>query len=140
MTAEFNSHQSEAIKPGSDRSFGLVVGGILAALGLYLWLSGSDRFLWLLAPGFTLLLVGWIRPQLLHVLNVAWTKLGLLLGSIVAPIVMLLVYVISIVPIGLLLRLSGKDLLRLRKADAADSYWIGREPPGPPPESLKDQF
>ena len=84
------------------------------------------------------MLAGLAVPKLLHPLNMLWTKLGLLLGRIVTPVVMFLVYAISVVPIGLLLRLFGKDLLRLKPADS--SYWIDRSPPGPPPESLKDQF
>jgi hypothetical protein len=53
---------------------------------------------------------------------------------------MFFVYVISVVPIALILRMSGKDLLRLKPGNTAASYWIERDPPGPAPESLKDQF
>lgn len=132
--------RDEAIEPGSDRSFGLIVGGILAAIGAYQYFAGGALFLWFLVPGLLLAATGLIYPSVLHPLNVGWMKLGLLLGRIVTPIVMFLVYVISIVPIGLLLRISGKDLLGLNRGTEKDSYWIERTPPGPPPESLKDQF
>ncbi len=130
----------EDIEPGSDRSFGLIVGGILCAIGLFQYFTESSLYLWFLSPGALLILLGLVRPGLLHPLNIAWMKLGLLLGRIVTPVVMFLVYLISVVPIGLLLRLFGKDLLSLKKAGDKQSYWLDRTPPGPPPESLKDQF
>lgn len=130
--------RDDHIEPGSDRSFGLVVGGILAAIGGYQFFTGSSLYPWFATPGVILVVLGLVLPKLLHPLNILWTKLGLLLGRIVTPLVMFLVYAISVVPIGLLLRLFGKDLLRLKPADG--SYWIERTPPGPPPESLKDQF
>jgi hypothetical protein len=64
----------------------------------------------------------------------------MLLGSIINPVVMLLIYCITIVPIGLILRLVGKDLLLLKFNSSEKSYWISRQPPGPKPESLEDQF
>ena len=132
--------RDETVEPGSDRSFGLIVGGILGAIGAYQYLTGSEAYVWFAGPGVLLILFGLTVPKVLHPLNVGWTKLGLLLGRIVTPVVMFLVYAISIVPIGLLLRLSGKDLLSLKIGSEKDSYWIERTPPGPTPESLKDQF
>jgi len=132
--------REEDIEPGSDRSFGLIVGGILSAIGLYQFFAGSTLYLWFLSPGAMLVLLGLVLPSLLHPLNIAWMKLGLLLGRIVTPVVMFLVYLISVVPIGLLLRMFGKDLLSLKQGDDKQSYWLDRTPPGPTPESLKDQF
>ena len=140
MSTHENIGSDQAIQPGSDRSFGLVVGGILAAIGGYQWFTGSGLYLWLLLPGVALAVIGLAAPGLLHVLNVAWTRLGVLLGKIVTPLVMLLVYITTIVPIGLIMRLAGKDLLGLKRAEAGASYWIERTPHGPAPESLKDQF
>jgi len=128
------------VEPGSDRSFGLIVGGILAAIGAFQYFGGSALYLAFAGPGALLVIFGLVAPKLLHPLNVLWTKLGLLLGRIVTPVVMFLVYATTVVPIGLLLRLFGKDLLRLKPIDADGSYWINRSPPGPSPESLKDQF
>ena len=132
--------RDEAVEPGSDRSFGLIVGGILAAIGAYQWMKGLQIYPWFLGPGLVLVVLGLILPGILHPLNVGWTRLGLLLGRIVTPVVMFLVYAVSVVPIGLILRILGKDLLRLERGDDQDSYWIERTPPGPAPESLKDQF
>ena len=140
MTAHESTNHSEVIEPGSDRSFGLVVGGILSVIGIYQFFAGSGLSVWILGLGMTLVLVGVIAPRMLHPLNIAWTHLGILLGKVATPVVMFLVYVISVVPTGLILRLMRKDLLRLKPASGDASYWIVRTPPGPPPESLKDQF
>ena len=67
-------------------------------------------------------------------------KFGLLLAAIISPVMLGLVFYLCITPIGFLMRLFGKDPLRLRLEPEADTYWIRREPPGPPPESLKNQF
>ncbi len=129
-----------AVEPGSDRSFGFIVGGILAAIGGYQLFKASTLAPWFLTPGLLLVAFALVRPSALHPLNVAWTRLGLLLGRVVTPIVMLLVFVVAVLPTGLVVRAMGKDLLLLKRAPTKPSYWIRRDPPGPPPESLKDQF
>lgn len=130
----------EVVEPGSDRGFGLVVGGVLGAIALYQYITNSDFYLWLAPPACLLVVLALIVPRVLHPLNRAWTKLGVLMGRIVTPVVMFAVFMLTIVPIGIILRLAGKDVLRLRPQPEAKSYWIGRDPVGPPPESLKDQF
>jgi hypothetical protein len=133
----------ERIEGPSDRAFGLTVGGILVALALVkaLLFSGWTELAWaLLSIGAALVALGLLRPPLLAPLNRAWLRLGLFLFKIVNPIVMFLIYATTVVPIGLWLRLRGKDLLRLRRDPAATSYWIPREPPGPTPESMRNQF
>ena len=139
MSTHETVRQADVIEPGSDRSFGLIVGGILAAIGVYQYFSGSSLFAWFLLPGAVLVLLGLVRPAVLHPLNIAWMHLGLLLGRIVTPVVMFLVFAVSVVPIGLILRIMGKDPLRLKRG-AAGTYWIERTPPGPAAESLEDQF
>jgi hypothetical protein len=133
----------ERIEGPSDRSFGWTVGGILAALGLLkaLVFSGWTPLAWaLLLVGSGLVAVAFLRASLLAPLNRAWLRLGLFLFRIVNPVVMLLIYATTVVPIGLALRLAGKDLLRLRRDPGATSYWIPRQPPGPAPDSLRNQF
>ncbi len=79
-------------------------------------------------------------PSLLAPLNRVWTKFGLLLHKVVSPIVLGVMFYLVITPTGLLMRLFGKDPLRLKFDGTAKSYWIPREPPGPKPDSIKDQF
>lgn len=141
MHAEHQEHHE--IETSSDRSFGLTVGGILALIEAYrLWSHGTLDTLGivLLAVAGPLLLLGLIYPKALAPLNKAWIKVGFLMFKIVNPIIMLGVYILTIVPIGLLLRLFGKDPLRLKLEPESKSYWIERDPVGPSPESMKNQF
>ena len=149
MSMHEDYSRDEAIEGSSDRSFGLTVGGILLAivlvrLGLQWWRSGAVTFGWfelvLGGIGGALFLLGLIAPAILAPLNRAWMKLGLLLFTIVNPIVLALIFLVTIVPIGLGLRLFGKDPLRLRFEPDAKSYWIERDPPGPAPDSMPQQF
>jgi len=73
-------------------------------------------------------------------LNQGWIKLGLLLGRIVNPIVMGLLFFVVVIPTGLIFRLLGKDSLRLSLDATAGSYWIERRPPGPSPQTMANQF
>ncbi|MEO1016839.1 MAG: hypothetical protein AAFY56_04005 [Pseudomonadota bacterium] len=132
------------VKTSSDRSFGLTVGGILAAIGLIRLVFGDAGLNWLttllLAVGAILVVLGFLKAEWLAPLNRLWTKLGLLLFRIVNPIVMFLIYAITVVPIGLIMRARGKDLLKLKQDPNAESYWIVREPPGPDPKTMIEQF
>lgn len=139
-TARTEHHQIEG---PSDRSFGLTVGGILALIEAYrFWsIEALDLIgIALLTIAAPLLLFGLIYPKILAPLNRAWMKLGLLMFKVVNPIIMFAVYALTIVPIGLLLRLFGKDSLRIKLDKDAKSYWIERAPAGPPPETMKNQF
>lgn len=134
----FSRH--EKIVAGSDRSFGLVMAGAFAAVTLLnAWHSGR---LWPWTGGLAALFLaaGLLRPSLLHPLNLIWLRFGLLLHSVVNPIVMALVFYGTVLPTGLVMRALGKDLLRLKRQPDADSYWIVRQPPGPSPETMRDQF
>jgi hypothetical protein len=79
-------------------------------------------------------------PRVLAPLNKLWTKLGLLIYKVMNPIVLGLLFFVTIMPIGLLMRVFGKDFLRMKIDRNAKSYWIERKPPGPPPQSMRNQF
>jgi len=85
-------------------------------------------------------LVAFLHPSLLAPLNRLWAKLGLILFAVVSPVTLAIVYYGCITPIGWLMRLTGKDPLRLRFEPEAKSYWVSRQPPGPAPDSLMNQF
>ena len=149
MSTHESFARDEEIEGSTDRGFGLTVGGILLAIavvriGLGWWSSGEAQLGWLEwtlgGVGLVLLLLGLVAPAALAPLNRAWTKLGLLLFKIVNPIVLGLIFALTIIPIGLLLRLFGKDPLRLKFEPEAKSYWIERDPPGPEPASMPQQF
>jgi hypothetical protein len=132
--------RDEKIVAGSDRSFGVVMAAALAAVtALNGWHSGR---LWPWTGGLAVLLLAtaWLRPAVLHPLNLVWLKFGLLLHRVVNPVVMALIFYGTVLPTGLIMRMMGKDLLRLKRQPDAESYWITRQPPGPSPETMRDQF
>ncbi|MBM3622057.1 MAG: hypothetical protein FJX20_15355 [Alphaproteobacteria bacterium] len=144
MAARHGLHEDltreEDVQGSSNRSFGLVFVGFFAIVaGISAW---RDGWMWPWSAGIAgaLLVVSLAIPGILAPLNRGWTKFGLLLGRIVAPIVLGLLFFLSVVPIGLIMRARGKDLLRLKFDRAARSYWIERDPPGPPPETMRKQF
>lgn len=130
----------DAGERSSDRSFGFVFAAVFALTGLYNAWHGGRLWLWLVLVAGGFLAVALIRPAVLAPLNKLWTKLGLLLGAIVNPIVLGLLFFLVFTPMALIARLVGKDFLRLKRRPEAKSYWILREPPGPEPASMKDQF
>lgn len=134
-----NFSRDEATAPGSDRTFGLVMGTALALLGLVnRWHTGR-LWPWELVLAVLFLAAAWLKPIILHPLNRLWMKLGLLMHRLVNPIVMGLLFFGTIWPTGLVMRMRGRDLLRLKREPSSDTYWIAREP-GPKPESMRDQF
>lgn len=129
------------IKRASDRKFGITIGLILLAFSLWPVLRGtSGPNLWLLGPAVGLLATTWLKPTWLGPLNHAWFKLGLVLNGVVSPIVMGLLFYGAVVPIALILRRNGKDLLQLALQPEAETYWIPREPAGPLPGTFDKQF
>jgi len=131
--------RDEVTTPGSDRTFGLVMAGALAVLALFNGWHHGRLWPWMLLAAALFLVLGLLRPSLLHPLNRLWMMLGLLLHRIVNPIVMGLLFYGTILPTGLVMRLRGRDLLRLKRDPAAETYWIKRTP-GPAPETMRDQF
>ena len=142
--ATHESHVAHGvIKTASNRSFGLTVGGILVAIALLRWIWFgylSWLMLLLLVVGGVLIVLAASRPAALDLPNRLWTKLGAVLFHVVNPVVMLFLFVVTIVPAGLIMRLVGYDPMRRRFAAEAETYWLERAPPGPPPESLHQQY
>ncbi len=132
---------SQSVKMGSERSFGLVFAGVFLAFAAYsFFIKESPNALYLAGTSLIFLVLAVIAPKVLKPLNLAWFKVGQLLHKIVNPLVMGLIFFVTLTPIALIMRARGKDPLRLKKQGGADSYWIERTPPGPAPDSLKKQF
>ena len=145
MARELDTHEAlrrddDGPAGPSERSFGLVVGGVLAGIGAWPLLWGRAARPWSAAIGVALVVAALVAPRLLVPLNRAWTALGWALHRVVSPLVMGAIFFGVVWPIGLCLRLAGKDPLRLRREPDAPSYWIPREPPGPAGESMRQQF
>ena len=125
----------------SNRNFGLLFAGVIALLSAYAAYQNAEAFKvygWLIA-GIVVGLVAIAAPGLLAPLNKAWMKLGELMGRVVSPLVLGVIFFVLITPVALVTRLFGRDELRLKKTDAS-SYWIDRAPPGPAGDSFKNQF
>lgn len=144
MSDPGNLHESfdrrDEVKGSSDRAFGIVFTVVFALVGAWPLLHGNGLRLWSLAVAAAFLLAALVRPGLLAPLNRLWMKFGLLLHRITNPLIMGLVFFVAVVPTGLVMRLRGKDPLRLRFDREARSYWIDRKPPGPDPDTMRNQF
>ena len=162
------SHESfsrlEEHHGSSDRGFGLVFSALFLILTIlaYLsklpfsldptyidscpFLSGHTEYaahalpLLFAALSLVFLFFALLIPKALAPLNWLWTKFGLLLHQIVSPVILGVLFFLIFTPVGVLMRLFGVDPLRLHFDNKAQSYWIERSPPGPVPDSLKDQF
>lgn len=130
-----------AVAGSSDRSFGLVMAAFFALVAVVPARHGSLAAIrwWALAVAAAFLVAALLWSEWLGPLNRAWQKLGLALSKIVAPLVLAVLFYTVITPVALVMRACGTDPLRLRRTGDA-SYWIAREPPGPAPESMKNQF
>ena len=103
-------------------------------------MGGGQVRIWAIGIAAAFAVVALARPGVLAPLNRLWTRFGLLLHKVVSPLIMGMLFYLTVTPIGLLMRAMGKDPLRLRPDPDAASYWIERDPPGPPPETMKNQF
>jgi len=131
----------EKVIGSSDRAFGFVFAGFFALLTvLKLW-RGWTAWGWVfLCLALAFAVAALLAPGMLAPLNRLWLKLGLLLHKVVTPIVMGLLFYGVVTPMGVAMRLMGKDPMRLKRDPAAKTYWIEREPPGPPGDTMKNQF
>lgn len=130
----------EEVRGSSDRAFGFVFAGVFAIIGLLPLILGGRLRLWAVGLAIAFAAVALVMPRLLAPANRLWTRFGLLLHRVVSPLALGIMFFVAITPTGLLMRLFGKDPLRLRFERDRPSYWIDRVPPGPAPQSLKDQF
>tara|TARA_B100001146_G_scaffold46467_1_gene39983 strand:+ start:645 stop:1028 length:384 start_codon:yes stop_codon:yes gene_type:complete len=110
----------------SNKSFGILFFVVFFLYGIWPILSSNEIRIWSLSMGIIFLILGLLNSKLLTPFYNIWIKLGTLLGRIVSPIVMFLVYFVFITPLAVIIRLLGKDLLRT-KFNKLPSYWIKRE-------------
>ena len=139
-----NTHErvyaEAAVKGSSDRTLGFVLAVIFLIVGLAPLAGGADVRIWasILAAVFLVLAIAW--PASLGPLNRVWTRFGLWLHRLMGPLVMGVIFYFSVTPVGVFLRMIGKQTLGLRPDPEMETYWITRRPPGPPPETMKNQF
>ena len=114
---------------GTNKSFGIVFSIVFLVVALYPLIHSEKINIWALVIAAVFLIITLIRPASLTLLNILWTKFGYMLGGIMAPIVMFIVYFLTVVPTGLIMKLFRKDLLSQKINKKVDSYWIIRDKP-----------
>jgi len=115
------------LKIGSNRSFGLIFSIIFLIVSLWPLTYGETIRIWFAIISLIFLILGLMNSKLLTPLNLLWFKFGVFLGSIIAPIVMGVVFFLVVTPIGFIMRIMGKDLLRKRYDKKKGTYWIKRD-------------
>tara|TARA_Y100000310_G_C20296665_1_gene629748 strand:- start:255 stop:632 length:378 start_codon:yes stop_codon:yes gene_type:complete len=113
-------------KISSNKSFGILFFIVFALISIWPLIQGGSLRIWSIPIAILFLILGLIDSKLLSPLNVVWVKFGELLGRIIAPVVMAIIYFFIITPIGLFMRLIRKDLLKIKFSNK-QSYWIKRE-------------
>ena len=124
------------VKIGSNRSFGIVFFVVFLIIATYPLINGDELRLWSLITSIVFLFLGLINSKILNPLNKLWFKFGIFLGKIISPLVMGIIFFLVVTPIGLLMRLLNKDLLKL-KFNSNSSYWIEKNEPK---SKMKNQF
>ena len=124
------------IKIGSNRSFGIVFFIVFLLISIYPLINNENVRIWSLVASLIFLVLGILNSNILSPLNKLWFKFGIFLGKIISPIIMGIIFFLVVTPIGLIMRLIGKDVLNLKYSDNK-SYWI--EKTGPK-SKMKNQF
>jgi hypothetical protein len=147
VKANLHEHMefSDPAPQSSDRAFGLLFAAVFVLGGI--WLVRTAESAWVIDAGWSLIcfaavffFTAFVRPNLLHSMNKAWMLVGNCLNRVVSPLVMGVVWLVVVTPTGLIRRIAGKDSMARTFDAETDSYWIRRDPPGPAPSTLKDQF
>jgi hypothetical protein len=132
--------RAEEIQVPSDRSFGFVFAAVFVLIGVRPLLSRQPVRAWALGAGAAFLIVALARPAMLAPLNRFWLRVGLAIERVISPVALGILFFLTFAPVGLLMRCTGKNPLRLGFDRDAQSYWIYRHPPGPSPDTMLRQF
>jgi len=124
------------IRISSNRSFGIVFFVVFLLIALYPLTHGGEIRIWSLIISILFLILGLLNSKILAPLNKIWFKFGILLGKIVSPLIMGIIFFLVVTPIGFIMRLLGKDVLNL-KYNKNKSYWIEKNGPK---SKMKNQF
>ena len=114
------------IKISSNRNFGLVFFIVFLILGFWPITNGEGIRIWLVVISLIFLVLGMMKSKLLTPLNKLWFKFGMMLGAMVAPVVMGAVFFLVVTPIGIVMRIMGKDLINKKHDKKKETYWITR--------------
>ncbi len=124
------------IKIGSNKSFGIVFAVVFGLIAFWPLIKGNDIRIWALVISIIFFVLGLINSKILTPLNRLWFKVGIFLGNFIAPIVMGIIFFLVVTPTGIIMKLLGKDLIKLKKSNEK-SYWIEKKKIK---SSMKNQF
>ena len=124
----------------SNRSFGTLFVVFFGLLGASSWWRGGRIYLWAFGLSALTLVVTLAKPEWLATANRAWMKLAELLNRVVSPIILGVMFYGLFTPIAWVMRRAGRDAMKRRLEPAARTYWVERDPPGPDPAGLPNQF
>ena len=128
--------KNDKIKISSNRSFGIVFFVLFFIIAIFPLLNDGNIRIWSAVLSIIFLILGLMNSSILYPLNKIWFKFGILLGKFVSPIVLGIIFFFVVTPIGILMKILGKDLLNL-KNNNENSYWIKRSEIK---SNMKDQF
>ncbi|MCD6680904.1 MAG: SxtJ family membrane protein [Burkholderiaceae bacterium] len=134
-----SGRQTELILP-SNRSFGFLFSVVFAVVALWPLLFGEAIRAWAGVAAAVVAFVTMLIPNVLTPVNRAWMRFGVLLHRIVSPVVLAFMFFVVLTPFGFVMRALGRRPLELSRDASVDTYWVRREPPGPEPESIRNQF
>ena len=123
-------------KISSNRSFGIVFFIVFLLVAVYPLINNEGIRVWSLIISLVFLILGLLKSRVLTPLNIVWIKFGILLGKVIAPIVMGMIFFLVVTPIGILMKILNKDLLNL-KFNSKKTYWIEKTDPK---SKMKNQF
>ena len=118
---------SDKVKISSNRSFGLLFFVVFLIVSLWPLINEDSIRIWSVIVSAVFLILGLVNSKLLTPLNLLWFKFGMILGSIISPIVMGIIFFLVVTPIGFILRILGKDLLNKKYDKKKETYWIKRD-------------
>tara|TARA_Y100000817_G_scaffold308395_1_gene296086 strand:+ start:972 stop:1355 length:384 start_codon:yes stop_codon:yes gene_type:complete len=124
------------IKPGTNKGFGIVFFIVFFLISIYPLIYGKKLIIWSLIISFVFLVLALFKPGLLAPLNKLWFRFGILLGKVISPLLMGIIFFFMVTPIGFLMKILKKDLLNL-KFNRDKSYWIENKGPK---SKMKNQF
>ena len=124
------------IKIGSNKSFGIVFFTVFLIIAIWPLLNGYEIRYWSLIISIVFLLLGILNSKILTPLNKIWFKIGILLGNVISPIIMSIIFFLVVTPTSFIMKILGKDLLNLKK-NTKNSYWIKKQNQN---SRMKNQF
>ena len=133
----FESISHHKVKAGTERNFGIIFAAVFLIISLYPLWFGKNMHLWACIVASIFLFFAIFLPKALILPNKLWFKLGLFLGAIISPIIMGIIFFLTVTPTGMIMRLLGKDILNQKIKKSVKSYWVKRKENL---SSMKNQF